>query len=312
MPTRTNLSRALKSRRGGGAMVALALDIGATKFAAALVDSTGAPEKPQRVAVPESGVWAACRELLSTVAAGEMVTAVGIGSAGPVDVTAGVCGPLNIPEWADGFPVVGAVRKVFPEAEIRFALDGACLALAEHRLGAARGANNALCLTVSSGIGGGIISDGRVVMGRTGNAGHVGHIVVPGNEEPCACGGFGCVEAVGSGKSAVRWAKRQGWEGRTGVELAQAARDGEPLAMEALARAGTAIGTAVASAAALLDTDLVVIGGGFAQSGEPLWQPLRAAALGHARLRFLRELRVVPSELTDQATLRGAALLVGG
>ncbi|MFE3100747.1 ROK family protein [Nocardia tengchongensis] len=290
-------------------MVAIALDIGATKFAAANVDSNGVPENPQRIAVPESGVWAACHELLTTVAAGQRVTSVGIGSAGPVDIAAGVSGPLNIPEWAGGFPLVESVRKLFPEAEIRFAIDGACLALAEQRLGAARGADNALCMTVSSGIGGGVISDGRVVMGRTGNAGHVGHIVVPGNEEPCACGGFGCVEAVASGKSAVRWARRQGWTGTTGVELAAAARAGTPIAVAALERAGTAIGAAVASAAALLDTDLVVIGGGFAQSGEPLWGPLRAAAAAHARLAFLRELRVTPSELTDQATLRGAAIL---
>ncbi|MFD6350612.1 ROK family protein [Nocardia tengchongensis] len=290
-------------------MVAIALDIGATKFAAATVDSNGVPENPQRIAVPESGVWAACHELLTAVAAGQRVTSVGIGSAGPVDIAAGVSGPLNIPEWAAGFPLVESVRKLFPEAEIRFAIDGACLALAEQRLGAARGAENALCMTVSSGIGGGVISDGRVVMGRTGNAGHVGHIVVPGNEEPCACGGFGCVEAVASGKSAVRWARRQGWTGTTGVELAAAARAGTPIAVAALERAGTAIGAAVASAAALLDTDLVVIGGGFAQSGEPLWGPLRAAAAAHARLAFLRELRVTPSELTDQATLRGAAIL---
>ncbi|MVU83607.1 ROK family protein [Nocardia sp. ET3-3] len=290
-------------------MTALALDIGATKFAAALVDSAGAVGESKRVQVPESGVWDACRGLLTEVAGEVRVTAVGIGSAGPVDVTTGVCGPLNIPEWADGFPIVDSVRKLFPEAEIRFAIDGVCLVLAEQRLGAARGAGNVLALTVSSGIGGGVISDGRVVMGRTGNGGHVGHIVVPGQEEPCACGGFGCVEAVASGKSSVRWARRQGWAGTTGVELAAAARAGEPIAVAALERAGSAIGTAVASAAALLDTDLVVIGGGFAQSGELLWRPLRAAAAAHARLTFLRELRVVPSELTDQATLQGAAIL---
>lgn len=293
-------------------MTALALDIGATKFAAAIVDSQGEPADPQRIQVPETGVWDACRDLLTKVAGETRVTAVGIGSAGPVDVTAGTCGPLNIPEWVHGFPIVESVRKVFPEAEIRFAIDGACLVVAEQRLGAARGVPDVLAMTVSSGIGGGILSGGRVVLGRTGNGGHVGHIVVPGNAEPCACGGFGCVEAVASGKSSVRWARRQGWPGGTGVELAAAARAGEPVAVAALERAGTAIGTAVASAAALLDIDLVVIGGGFAQSGELLWEPLRSAAAAHARLSFVRGLRVVPSELTDQATLQGAALLALG
>ncbi|WP_067543254.1 ROK family protein [Nocardia crassostreae] len=292
-------------------MTVLALDIGATKFAAGTVDSSDTVHNVRRVAVPESEVWDTCRALLLTVAGGAEVTAVGIGSAGPVDVRTGSTGPLNIPEWADGFPLVDEVRNLFPQAEIRFAIDGVCLALAEQRWGAAKGVSNVLAMTVSSGIGGGVIVDGRVVMGRTGNAGHVGHIVVPGNEEPCACGGFGCVEAVASGKSSVRWARRQGWTGGTGIELAQAARAGDEIAVAALARAGTALGQAIASAAALLDTDLAVVGGGFAQSGEPLWGPLRASAAKHARLTFLRELRVVPSELTDQATLAGAALLAG-
>ncbi|WP_459962696.1 ROK family protein [Nocardia sp. IFM 10818] len=290
-------------------MVALALDIGATKFAAGTVNSKDAVQNVRRVAVPESDVWDACRALLTTVAGASEVTAVGIGSAGPIDVRAGSTGPLNIPEWADGFALVDSVRKLFPQAEIRFAMDGVCLALAEQRWGAAKGVPDFLAMTVSSGIGGGVMSDGRVVMGRTGNGGHVGHIVVAGSEEPCACGGFGCVEAVASGKSAVRWARRQGWTGHTGVELAQAARSGDGIAVAALARAGNALGMAIASAAALLDTDLVVVGGGFAQSGELLWGPLRESAAKHARLTFLRELRVVPSELTDQATLAGAALL---
>ncbi|MFJ4653034.1 ROK family protein [Nocardia sp. NPDC088792] len=290
-------------------MVNLALDIGATKFAAAIVDADSGVRDVQRAQVPGRDVWSVCRELLLRVAGEAEVTAVGIGSAGPVDVPAGVTAPLNIPEWVAGFGIVDAVQKLFPQADIRFAIDGVCLVLAEQRWGAARGVPNVLALTVSSGVGGGVISDGRVIMGRTGNGGHIGHIIVPGNEEPCACGGFGCLEAVASGKSSVRWARRHGWEGGTGIELAAAAHADDPIALETMARAGTALGTAIASAAALLDTDLVVVGGGFAQSGEPLWKPLREAAAAHARLTFLRELRVVPSELTDQATLAGAALL---
>lgn len=293
-------------------MVALALDIGATKFAAGTVDSNGAVQDARRIAAPASGVWEACRELLLAAAAGQEVTAVGIGSAGPVDVRTGITGPINIPEWAAGFDIVTAVGELFPQAVIRFAIDGVCLALAEQRWGVAQGVPNVLALTVSSGIGGGFLADGRVVMGRTGNAGHLGHIIVPGNEEPCACGGFGCVEAVASGPSSVRWAREQGWTGDTGIELAAAAHARDAIAIAALHRAGSALGTAIASAAALLDTDLVVIGGGFAQSGDPLWQPLLTTVAVHARLKFLGELRVVPSELTDQATLAGAGLLAVG
>lgn len=290
-------------------MAVLALDIGATKFAAGVVDERGRVTGVRRVAVPESGVWEACRGLLVEVAAGEAVSAVGVGSAGPVDVPAGIAGPLNIPEWREGFAIVDAVGALFPGAAVRFAIDGACLALAEHHSGALRGVPNALAMTVSSGIGGGLLVDGRVASGRTGNAGHIGHIVVPGWDVPCACGGFGCVEAVASGMSSARWAREQGWTGANGAELARAAAAGDRIALAALERAGTALGQAISSAAALLDVDTVVIGGGFAHSGEPLWGPMRAAITRHAGLNFIRDLRVHLSTLADGATLVGAAIL---
>ncbi|WP_227979503.1 ROK family protein [Nocardia spumae] len=300
-------------------MAVLALDIGATKFAAAVAvsDDPLTLRHIRRVEVPPTGVWDACRELLTRVvrAAGDdrgaevEVTAVGIAAAGPVDIDAGSTAPLNIPQWRDGFPVVAAVRELFPRAEIHFAVDGAALAMAEYRIGGLRGVRAGLAMTVSSGIGGGIIGDGRVLLGRTGNAGHVGHIVVPGWDVPCACGGVGCVEAVASGMSAARWARAQGWSGGTGRELARSALAGDRIALAALSRAGTALGQAISSAAATLDIDRVVVGGGFAESGAPLWDPLRAAVAKHARLRFLRELRVLKSEITDGATLVGAAAL---
>ncbi|MFI8972063.1 ROK family protein [Nocardia asteroides] len=290
-------------------MTVLALDIGATKFAAALVDPDyalrGVRQAPSATAEP----WAVCRDLLLAVAGDNPVRAVGIGSAGPIDVPAGVTRPLNLPAWRAGFAIVDRVQQLFPTAAVRFAIDGACLALAEHRVGGLRGVDNGLALTVSSGVGGGIIADGRVLVGRTGNGGHFGHIVVPGDETPCGCGGFGCVEAVASGMSAVRWARDHGWSGETGVELAAAARRGDAVPVAALARAGTALGQAVSSAAALLDIDRVVIGGGFAHSGPALWQPLRAAVDRHARLEFVRGLTVELSPLTDGATLVGAGVL---
>ncbi|MCX4098801.1 ROK family protein [Nocardia sp. alder85J] len=289
----------------------LALDIGATKFAAGVVRGTTV-EQVRQAPVPAERVWEGCCGLLREVAAGETVTAVGIGSAGPVRVSEGVIAPLNIPEWHTGFPIVAAVGEVFPGAVVRLAVDGACLVLAEHHVGGLRGVRNGMAMTVSSGIGGGIVIDGRVAVGNTGNAGHVGHIVVPGWDTPCACGGRGCVEAVASGMSSVRWARSQGWSGATGVELARDAAAGDAVAVAALHRAGTALGTAISSAAALLDIDRVVIGGGFAESGAPLWDPMRAAIREHARLAFTRELRVLPSEISGGATLVGAGVLAGG
>ena len=309
-------------------MGVLALDIGASKFAAAVlgtdpVRADGFGQRLRhidRIDVPASNVWAACRALLARVVKAAVadeacggaafeVTAVGIAAAGPVDRERGSTAPLNIPEWRAGFPIVAAVAELFPGADIHFAIDGAALAAAELRVGGLRGVRNGVAMTVSSGIGGGIVSEGRVLFGRTGNTGHVGHIVVPGWEVPCACGGVGCVEAVASGLSSVRWAREQGWTGGTGVELARAANAGDPTALAALARAGTALGQAVSSAAATLDIDRVVIGGGFAESGAPLWDPLLTAVDRHARLGYLRDLQVVKSSITDGATLVGAAAL---
>jgi glucokinase len=291
-------------------MTVLAMDIGATKIAVGRTAPDGGVHDVRTAPVPPSGVWEACRATLLEVAGGEPVERIGVATPGPVDMAAGVAAPINIPEWRAGFPIGEAVQDLFPDAGVGFAIDGVCAALAEKWFGAARDVPDALVMVVSSGIGGGILVGGLTAVGRTGNAGHVGHLQVSGYDDECACGNRGCIEAVASGPSAVRWARRHGWQGSSGVELAAAAQAGERVAIDALHRAGSALGQAIASAAAMLDVDLVVVGGGFAQSGPALWGPLRESASRHARLGFLADLRVVPSMLREQATLVGAGLLV--
>ncbi|ERB54616.1 MULTISPECIES: ROK family protein [Rhodococcus] len=287
----------------------LALDIGGTKMAAGVVSEDGRVPVFDSVPTPQTDPWGACAALLERVADGRDVDGVGIACAGPVDTVAGVVAPINITEWAQGFELVAGVRSVFPDAGTALAMDGAAAALAEFHHGAGRGTPNLLSLVVSTGIGGGIVLGGEIARGRTGNAGHIGHLVAPGSSEPCSCGGVGCLETVASGPSAVRWARSQGWSGNTGRELAEGARSGDAIAVDALHRAGTALGGAIASAAALLDVDLAVIGGGFAQSGAPLWEPMLDAAARHARLSFIAGLRIVPAELGGAGTLTGAGLL---
>ncbi|MHA6739998.1 ROK family protein [Rhodococcus erythropolis] len=287
----------------------LALDIGGTKMAAGVVSEDGRVPVFDSVPTPQTDPWGACAALLERVADGRDVDGVGIACAGPVDTVAGVVAPINITEWAQGFELVAGVRSVFPDAGTALAMDGAAAALAEFHHGAGRGTPNLLSLVVSTGIGGGIVLGGEIARGRTGNAGHIGHLVAPGSSEPCSCGGVGCLETVASGPSAVRWARSQGWSGNTGRELAEGARSGDAIAVDALHRAGTALGGAIASTAALLDVDLAVIGGGFAQSGAPLWEPMLDAAARHARLSFIAGLRIVPAELGGAGTLTGAGLL---
>ncbi|MFD4181220.1 ROK family protein [Rhodococcus sp. NPDC058514] len=290
-------------------MTGLALDIGGTKLAAGLISPDGELLTEKRTPTPTTGVWDAAATLLRTVADGHAISGIGIASAGPVDVESGTVSPLNIPDWRD-FPIVDAARELFPGVPVRMAMDGTCTALGEYRFGAGRGSGNMLGMVVSTGVGGGVLLGGQIVGGRTGNAGHIGHVVVPGAEDvPCACGGVGCLEAVASGPSSVRWANAQGWSGSTGLELSESAQSGDPVALAALRRSGTAVGVAIASAAALLDLELAVVGGGFAQAGPPMWEPMRAAAAAHAGLSFTRGLRIVPAALGGRATLIGAGAL---
>lgn len=290
-------------------MTALALDIGGTKMTAALVGDDGRPENPVTVPTPESDVWDACAELLRNTTESATVTRIGVACSGPVDLETGSVAPINIDEWKTGFGLRDHIAEVFPEADIRLAMDGSAAALGEHRFGAAVGVPDVLSLVVSTGIGGGLVLGGKIVAGASGNAGHIGHIVVPGSTTPCACGGIGCVETVSSGPSAVRWARELGWTGSTGTELAADAAAGEPVAITSLQRAGVALGHAIASAVALMDVRMVVIGGGFAQAGPPLWNPIQESIALHARLKFLDGLQVVPAALGGLGTLAGAAAL---
>ncbi|MDT7732937.1 MAG: glucokinase, partial [Mycobacterium sp.] len=244
--------------------------------------------------------------------AGGAIRAAGVGSAGPVDVGAGTVSPINIVSW-QRFPLRDRVAAAVPDVPVRLAGDGVCMALGEHWRGAGRGARFVLGMVVSTGIGGGLILDGTPYHGRTGNAGHVGHVVVELDGQPCSCGGHGCVETVASGPWMTRWALANGWAGPPGADaaaLGQAAAAGDALALQAFHRSATALAAMIASVGAVCDLDLVVIGGGVAKSGPILFEPLRAALAGYAGLSFIRGLRVVAAELGGDAGLIGAAALV--
>jgi glucokinase len=178
-----------------------------------------------------------------------------------------------------------------------------------------RSSNNVLGMVVSTGVGGGIVSGGRLVEGASGNAGHIGHVVVDPEGPACVCGGRGCLEAIARGPAIVAWAMEQGWrpgsrQSATGRDLAADAARGHAVATAALARAGTAIGVAVASVTHLLDLEVVAIGGGLSQAGRLLFDPIDVAFRRHARMAFARDVRVVPAALGQEAGLVGAAALV--
>ncbi|MET4430699.1 ROK family protein [Mycolicibacterium sp. 624] len=293
----------------------LALDVGGTKIAVGLVDADGTlvhrAQQPTPAADAEA-VWAVAAELIAEELreAGGPVVAVGIASAGPIDLPSGTVSPINITAWRR-FPIVDRVSKL-TDAPVRLGGDGLCMALGERWRGAGRGAEFLLGMVVSTGVGGGLVLDGAPYDGRTGNAGHVGHVVVDLDGAACTCGGHGCVETVASGPHLAAWARDNGWDAGPEAdarELAEAAGRGDPVALRAFRRGATAVAATIASVAAVCDLDLVVIGGGVAKSGALLFDPLREALASFAGLDFIRDIRVLPAELGGDAGLVGAAAL---
>ncbi|WP_328808819.1 ROK family protein [Nonomuraea montanisoli] len=462
----------------------LAIDVGGSKLAAGSVGRDGVVVEARRVATPRGAdaetLWKTLVGLVESLVAPGVgpVEGVGVACGGPMRWPAGDVSPLNIPGWR-GFPLRARLAERFPGVPVRLHNDAVCVAVAEHWRGAGQGTRDMLGMVVSTGVGGGLVLGGRLVDGGTGNAGHIGHVVVePVDGPPCGCGGRGCLEAVARGPALTAWALARGWvpgggvpadlsgrpgdggrrlddeegrpadvegppgewtgrlgrpaerpedvtrrlgrgeehpedvagrpgtpedvagrpvgrgggrlvdvagrpgragepeevagcrgreggrpedvpgrpggrggrrgdgEGRQGHPggrrgdrpvrpqdvpekgtrrdahpyredrevtaraLAADARAGDEVALAAMRRAGHALGVAIASATHLCDLELVTVGGGLAQAGEPLFGPLEEALRAHARMGFARRVRVTPAALGQDAGLVGAAALV--
>lgn len=295
----------------------LAVDIGGTKLAAALGFAGGRLAAVTEVATPPGAsgeaLFGELVGLLEQVLDGRWVARIGVGCGGPMRWEQGVVSPLNIPGWRE-FPLSARLTEHFAGAEVRLHNDAVAVAVGEHWAGAGRGARALLGVVVSTGVGAGLVLDGRVLAGPTGNAGHLGHVVVDPRGPACECGGQGCAEAVARGPALAQWAVDRGWLGAARADaVAAGASAGDPVAVAALHRSGAAVGVALSSAAALLDLDRVVVGGGVAGAGDSFFGPLRAAFHRHARISFARRCQVLPAALGRQAGLVGAAgLWLGG
>ncbi|RNE62442.1 ROK family protein [Cryobacterium tepidiphilum] len=298
---------------------ALAVDLGGTKIEAALVDDAGRILNGSRFREP-TGRDASSEQLAGSVThvVGKAraalpldaeVIGIGVGTAGPIDIAGGTVSPLNLPAWRK-FPLQSHIESLVPDAPVRLRMDGLCIALAEHWVGAGQGVDDLMGMTVSTGVGGGLILGSRTVTGPTGNAGHIGHVEVGGFDDACWCGGTGCLEAIASGPSTVAWAQGEGWTGSTGEQLAEAYAAGDDVARRAVQRSGRAIGQAIASATNLVDLDLVVIGGGFSRVTPDLLDFARESLAERTEFAFVTRVRIAPSTLSDEAPLIGAAALV--
>jgi glucokinase len=298
---------------------AIAVDLGGTKVEAALVDPSGVVLAGSRFRAPTGrersadeladSVKEVLRGVLTALPSGATLLGAGIGSAGPVNEAEGRVSPLNLEAWR-GYPLRDLVVEALPDIPVTLRMDGICIALAEHWIGAGRGYDNVMGMIVSTGIGGGLVLHGNTVSGPTGNAGHIGHVEVAGFDDPCPCGGIGCVEAIASGPHTVAWANRQGWTGSTGEELGASYRAGDTVARAAVERSGRAIGQAIASATALVDLELVAIGGGFSLVTPDLFDHIRTAIATRWQFDFVTKVKVVPTGLSSDGPLIGAAALI--
>ncbi|MCC4250280.1 ROK family protein [Microbacterium testaceum] len=291
----------------------LAVDIGGTKVDAAVVTADGEVVRASVTRRPTGrdntregiagNIRAAAEGALAAVP-GVRVEAVGVGSAGPVDLPARSVSPLNLPE-AQGL-VIDDVLSGLVDGPLTLALDGTCIALAEHWRGALVGYQNAMAIVVSTGVGGGLVLDGKPISGASGNAGHLGQTFVRTIEDDAAAA---TLEAVAAGPGSVAWAREQGWTGQTGLDLAASYRAGEAIAVAAVRRSAVAVGQAIAAAATLCDLEAVAIAGGFAKVADDYVDQVRAAAHAAAQHAYARRCRIVPSGLDGDGPLLGAAAL---
>jgi glucokinase len=303
----------------------LAVDIGGTKLAAGIVDGAGrvlargevatlAAEGPERVldriirlaktVLGESGVPA------------DAIQRIGIGCAGPVDRQAGlILNPPNLPGWVR-IPLVARIERALHRPAV-LENDANAAALGEFRYGAGRGAASLAYLTVSTGIGGGIILDGRIWHGLKDAAGEVGHMTLIPDGPVCGCGGRGCLEALASGPSIARRAREALAAGRpsrlseagdfTAADVVRLAREGDALAAEVWDATVGYLGLGVAALVTILAPERVVIGGGVTRAGDFLFEPLRREVRRRVKLVAVESVPILPAALGPDVGILGAA-----
>lgn len=270
----------------------LAVDIGGTKLAVGVVTEDGELVTRSQVPTPEHDVWRALSSLIELQLADTNydVVACGVGCGGPMSRGGDLVSTLHIPEWRN-FPLHAKLSQL-TGLDTYIYNDAQALALGEQWRGAAQGERNVVGMVVSTGVGGGIISDGVLLRGRLGNAGHIGHVIVEPNGRQCDCGSRGCLEAYASGRSIAKF---------TGEPAAQAKHD-------VIEHVGQLVGRALVSVAAMVDARLTVIGGSVALGfGAPFFAAAQHEIDSLARLDFISGLKVVPAGLGDSAPLIGAA-----
>ena len=311
----------------------LAIDIGGTKIVTALISPKGEIlAREYSATLADEGADAIIKRMVST--AGDLVananltysslSCIAIAAAGAIDTEKGlVTDSPNLPGWHNT-----PLKERFESATgvKTFLLnDATAAALGEHRFGAGKGVNNLIYLTVSTGIGGGVIINGKLYEGISGAAGELGHMTIDINGPRCACGNIGCLEMLASGKAIAREAQRliaQGTrtamlelaEGEacnvTALTVATAAQKGDAVALSVINKAATNLGVGLVNFVNIFNPEMIIVGGGVGKMGEMLLKPARKVVNERAFRLPASVVRIVSSELGDNAGVFGAVAFV--
>ena len=302
----------------------IGIDLGGTKIQGVVVDGAGAVVADAKRPSPQDGGDAIAAAIAEVVAKmGGDADGIGIGAPGVIDRERGVVVKApNLSISAD-VPLTSLVADATGVRDVRLDNDVNVATIAEHRLGAARGHDQVLCVFAGTGVGGGLVLDGSLRRGPHGLTGEIGHTVVVDGGRRCGCGGLGHLEAY-AGRRCLEAEARRLHEGGRATKLVEIAGDekmkssvfakaldaGDDVARALVDGAADALGTAFASAAALVDLDLIVLGGGLAEKlGEPFVAAVEAALQARLFVPSM-DLHVVPAALGDLGGAVGAALLL--
>ncbi|MGB8980369.1 MAG: ROK family protein [Anaerolineales bacterium] len=300
----------------------VAVDIGGTHIRVAVYEPdsiTPVAHERTRSLATQPGVYDRLEQAIESVWPKEQVKAIGMASPGPLDPHTGtILATPNIPEWKN-FPVAPKLAQHFG-VPTYLDNDANMAGLAEWQYGAGQGHENLVYLTISTGIGGGVISHGCLLQGFHGMGAELGHMIIDPAGPLCGCGKHGHVESFCSGPSIARYVVEQIKAGQqstlesqpnvSAAQIADAARAGDALAISAFERAGHYLGIAVANYLAIFDPSILIFGGGVSQVDELLFKPFEESLHKHTfHPHYLDNLVITKAALGDDAGLLGALAL---
>ena len=304
----------------------IAIDVGGTQLRVAVYPQGEIHPLKQKRIPTQANDQSPLERLIDLIAElwppSDPVRAIGVAVPGWVNPQMGVIHQApNIPGW-EKLPLVSILEKRFG-VPVKLGNDANMAAVGEWRYGAAQGHHNIIYMTISTGIGGGVICDDRLLLGAHGLAAELGHVTIIPEGPQCGCGHRGHLEAVASGTAIARYVADQLAQGvpsilsevakPTGRDITMAAEQGDPLAKSALARSGTYIGLALSNYLHIFNPSIVILGGGVSKSGHFLLEPLRASLAEHILSpEYLHGLVITTAALGDDAGLMGALALASG